>query len=374
MKYQEETKNSIISTLDEKGSLIWSELYKEMRKLYKNIAPATFSSCIKDLLFNKLIDKTDPKVRGKKVHYFLTNKGNQHIKFLLKGHGTNSKVISSDKKNRRIGLYLLIFLFRRPPAYTIESEEEFTALLSKNYLSEKDLTRLSRKEVNKEDSTVTTTTFESESGFFVWKVETLNRRNIPEERSYVYTCILPGLSITDILEDRDKPAFWHINFTKPEVQDAIELLRDEGMLRPIAFSPNGEERYDVYDSSVKMFLEGCWELYTLVFFLTDLIWKKIRPLTTDEIKWVERHTGTQTAHNILRDTSIERYKHYKKIKNKKLYLKKAWPKITEHNDEIKRYTEYLKNIYAKVIEKHPFPFDDLLELIYPKCLQQLVAP
>ena len=220
-------------------------------------------------------------------------------------------------------LYLLLLLFRRPPAYTFESEDEFAALLSKNNLSEKDLTQLTKSEENKEDKTITTTTFESESIFFVWKVETLNKRNIPEGRSYVYTCTLPGLSITDILEARDKPAFWHINFTQPEVQDAFELLLNEGMLRPMAFSPNGEERYDVYDSSVKKFLEGCWGLYNLVYSLTDLIWNKVRAPTTDEIK---------------------------------------------------RYAKYLKEKYAKVIEKYEFPFDDLLEVIYPKCMQQLEAP
>ena len=67
-----------------------------------------------------------------------------------------------------------------------------------------------------------------------------------------------------------------MKFTEPEVQESFNLLRDEGMFRPIAFSLNGELRYDVYDPSVKMFLEDCWELHKLVFFLTDLIWKKIR--------------------------------------------------------------------------------------------------
>ncbi len=145
------------------------------------------------------------------------------------------------------------------------------------------------------------------------------------------------------------------------------------MLRPIAFSPNGEERYDVNDSSVKMFLEDCWELYGIVFFLTDLIWKKIRAPTTDEIKWVKQHNGTLVAKKILQNTSIERYEHFKKIKNKKLYLVRAWPKITDHNDEIKIALEHLKKKHANVIEKYQFPFDDLLELIYPNCLQQLAV-
>jgi DNA-binding PadR family transcriptional regulator len=344
-----------------------------MRASHKTIAPATFSSCIKDLLFNKLINKTDAE-KGKKVYYSLTNKGKQHIKFLLKGYGRQSKGVFGEEEKRLRSLYLLIFLFRRPPAYTFGSEEEFVALLSKNNLSVKDLTRLTKREENKEDKTIITTTFESESGFFVWKVETLNKRNISEERSYVYTCTIPGLSITDILEARNKPAFWHINFTKPEVQDAVEFLRYEGMLRPIAFSPNGEERYDVNDPSVKIFLEDCWELYGIVFFLTDLIWKKIRAPTTDEKKWVEQHHGTLAANKILQNTSIERYKHFKKIKNKKLYLRRAWPTIIDHNDEIKKALEHLKKKHANVIEKYQFPFDDLLELIYPNCLQQLAAP
>ncbi len=344
-----------------------------MRELYKKIAPATFSSCIKDLLLNKVIDKIDTKERGIKVQYFLTNKGKQHFKLLIKVYGKKSKGTSNEETKRRMGLYLLIVLFSKSPAYTFKSEE-FAALLSRNNLSEKDLTRLTKREENKVDKTVTTTTFESESGIFVWKVETLNKRNIPEERSYVYTCKLPGLSITDILEARNNMAFWHMKFTEPEVQESFNLLRDEGMFRPIAFSLNGELRYDVYDPSVKMFLEDCWELHKLVFFLTDLIWKKIRALTTDEIKWVEQHSGTQTANKIRRNTYIERSKHFRKVKNKNIYLKKAWSKITEYNNELKRCIEYHKEKYAEVIEKYQFPFDDLLEIIYPKCLQQLAAP
>ena len=164
------------------------------------------------------------------------------------------------------------------------------------------------------------------------------------------------MSIIDILEGRDNMAFWHMKFTESEVQDAFKLLRDEGMLRPITFSLNGELRYDVYDPSVKMFLEDCWKLYKLVYVITDVIWNKIRPLTTDEIKWVEGHSGTQTADKL------------------RLYLKKDWLKITEHNNEIKRYTEHLTKEYAEVIIKYQFPFDDLLEVIYPKCLQQLASP
>lgn len=182
------------------------------------------------------------------------------------------------------------------------------------------------------------------------------------------------MSITDILEARNKPVFWHVNFTKPEVQDAVELLCYEGMLRPIAFSPNGEERYDVYDQSVRVFLEDCWELYNEVYSMTELIWKKLRSPTADEIRWLELLRGTQTANRILQNTSIERYKHFKKIKNKKIYLKKVWPKIIDMNDEIKRALEYLKKKHANVIEKYQFPFDDLLEIIYPKCLQQLAVP
>src|SRR5689334_21024633 len=106
-----------------------------MRELYDKIAPATFSSCIKELLLYQLIDKTDTKGRGIKVHYFLTNKGKQHFKLLLKGHETKSKGTSNEETKRRLGLYLLIVLFSKPPVYTFKSEEEFAALLSKNNLS-----------------------------------------------------------------------------------------------------------------------------------------------------------------------------------------------------------------------------------------------
>ena len=80
---------------------------------------------------NKVIDKTDTKERGIKVQYFLTNKGKQHFKLLIKVYGTKSKGTSNEETKRRMGLYLLIVLFSKSPAYTFKSEEEFAALFVK---------------------------------------------------------------------------------------------------------------------------------------------------------------------------------------------------------------------------------------------------
>ena len=93
--------------------------------------------------------------------------------------------------------------------------------------------------------------------------------------------------MTDILESRNKPAFWHIKFTKDEVEDAFKLLLNEGMLKPITIMYNGELRYVIYDSLLTEFLDDCWHLYHGVYELTDVVWTRIRKPTNDEIKWLE---------------------------------------------------------------------------------------
>lgn len=125
-----------------------------------------------------------------------------------------------------------------------------------------------------------------------------------------------------------------------EVQKTFELLRSEGMIRFVAFSRNGDNgdiRYDVYDQSVKVFLEDCWELYSEVYSITELIWKKLRGSTADEIRSLELLRGTQTANEISIKMYEKRRKHFERFKNRKQFVEKYWPAILKYNNAIKKH-------------------------------------
>ena len=348
--------------------MYWTRLFSTVKESHHKMANETFNICIKDLLSSKFIDRKHVVEKGKKVDYFLTHKGKQYVRFIL-DHGSGAKGRFGVEKERRKILLFLLLLFRRPHDYTYKSEQEFRDLLSKNNLSERDLQRLTKSEENKNGKTIITTTFESDSGIYVWKIETLDKRENPIERSCAYKYDIPGLSKTDILESRNKPAFWHINFTEYEIQNMFDSLHNESkdpMIRVVAFDHNGEPRYDVSDPSLRELLDVYWDIYNLVYSITEVIWKCVRRPTEDERRWLELLRGTQNADKIRRIF----YEKRKRLKNEPLFIKKTEERMKVCNNKINNLILDLKKTYADVIEKYQFPCDELLEIIYPKFLQR----
>jgi hypothetical protein len=173
------------------------------------------------------------------------------------------------------------------------------------------------------------------------------------------------------LESRNKPAFWHIKFTRDEVKNAFELLLNEDMLKPITIMYKGELRYVISDSLLEEFFVDCWHLYHKVYEMTDVVWNYIRKPTNDEIKWLELIRGTKIADKVRRDAYYARRKFIMKFTNKELVIKKAIKKIKEYNNNINEETIFIEKQYEELIEKYQFPCKDLLELIYPKFLRQI---
>ena len=101
-----------------------------IRKLrQRHLVRASRTCCL-----NKVIDKIDTKERGIKVQYFLTNKGKQHFKLLIKVYGKKSKGTSNEETKRRMGLYLLIVLFSKSPAYTFKSRRICCSFVKEQFI------------------------------------------------------------------------------------------------------------------------------------------------------------------------------------------------------------------------------------------------
>ena len=349
----------------------WRGLYKEIRKVYKKIALETYNSCIKDLLTNKLICKEDVKEKGKRVIYSLTTKGSQRIRLLPRINKTQKITNRLSKKTERLRkAYLLVLLFRGRPEYTIKSKNKFIHFLSTKNLSPKDLVLRNKREENKDGVIRSITVYKQIFDISIWKVETCEILN-PEKKTSIYKFSLPGLSITDILHSRNKPVFWHINFTKDEIQDMFSMLRNEGILRPIAANYNNESRYVISDPQLEGFLEGCGHIHHMVYNMNDAIWSRVRKPTDNEIKRSKLLEGAQLADKKLGKTHDERLKFFLLTRNKKQVSKKIKQTIIEYNDEIKEYIADLKAEYNETIKKYQFLCDELLDLIYPQFLQQL---
>lgn len=349
----------------------WRGVYREIRKIYEKIALETYNSCMKDLLSNKLICKEDVKEKGKRVIYSLTTKGSQRIRLLPRIYEAQ-KITDGliEEAKRLLKAYLLLLLFRARPEYTIKSKNKFIHFLSTKNLSPKDLVLRNKREENKDGVIRSITVYKQISGISIWKIETSEILN-PEKKTSVYKFSLPGLSITDILHSRNKPVFWHINFTKDEIQDMIIMLRSEGILRPIAANYNNELRYEISDPQLEGFLEGCGHIHHMVYNMNDAICSRVRKPTDNDIKRSELLGGAQLADKKFRKARDERLKFFLRTRNKKQVSNKIKQLIIEYNDEIKEYIADLKAEYNETIKKYQFLCDELLDLIYPQFLQQL---
>lgn len=342
-----------------------------MRKIYEKIALETYNSCMKDLLSNKLICKEDVKEKGRKVNYSLTTKGSQRIRLLPRIYEARKITAGLNEEAERLRkAYLLLLLFRAPPEYAIKSKKKFIHFLSTKNLSLKDLVLRNKREEIKDGKIRIITIYKQTSDISIWKIETSEVLN-PEKKETVYKFFLPGLSITDIMESRNKPLFWYIKFTKDEIQDIFRMLRDEGILRPISVNYNNELRYEISDPQLEGFLEECGHIYHMVYNMTDAIWSRIRKPTDNEIKWLKQLRGAQHTDKLGRKTYDERQEFLLRTKNRKWISEKAKKVVIEYNDEIKGYVTDLKNEHDETIRKYQFLCDELLELIYPEFLQQL---
>ena len=64
------------------------------------------------------------------------------------------------------------------------------------------------------------------------------------------------------------------------------------LIRVVAFDHNGEPKYDVSDPSLRELLDVYWDIYNLVYSITEVIWKCVRRPTEDERRWLELLRGT----------------------------------------------------------------------------------
>src|SRR5206468_5842427 len=119
----------------------------------------------------------------------------------------------------------------QPPRYIFETEKDLDDFLLENSLSTKDLVPLRKKEESKDGKTIVVTVFKTLSGIYIVKKEPLNAAPSDGGAQSYFDCYIPGLSITDILYSRSRPAFWHINFTHSEVQHVFNLLQNDGVLQ-----------------------------------------------------------------------------------------------------------------------------------------------
>jgi hypothetical protein len=181
----------------------------------------------------------------------------------------------------------------------------------------------------------------------------------------VCDCSFKGLTIKDILNPKNRPAFRHLNFTLEEVEEAFKTLHQEKLLKPMRMHSN-EIIYAITDNSLERLLEDCLDLYDFVYGTIYGIWRFIRGPTREEIEWLELFKGTQDTSRIRRKAFDER--HTRRKEKTKEWLKWYKGDVRESEKAINEMVSDLNKNHADTIKRYGFPSEDIMKIVYPKFL------
>jgi DNA-binding MarR family transcriptional regulator len=478
MKYDTHIDKVVLSQISPGGAQLFTrktsfnKLYNTVCQNYQRISRTTFSSHLKRLMDEGLIERRDPGIRGTAVYYYPTDYGKRYFRLFPSEE--------QDKKERFERVYQLLFFFvskyhEEGITYRLDSEGQFENFLLRLKISKNDLIVDSIRHNNsggaypiekKMYESKTITTFRPISGLNIWKEdhhqctwfslramtmgssheirhkktykithddhgkiilrpivkkEEAEDGQIRREKSEIgdfsyYYCKFPvgGISVSDIM-DQGEFVFEHAGFTIEEIGRAVELLREEDILRPakILF---GEIRYSFNPAHepLKELLKEYWRIPRHILAIMNRIWQNLRGPTPEERKWLELFHGEKVAGEMLRSAYYQRHS-YQRIVKGSITLEKMLKTFTDMSKEnrkkvidnttrqekrkmiiqiqrdlgvfvseaeyniflirdfdngLKENMKEIEEKYADVIRKYSFPLKGLLKIIYPEFIQQ----
>jgi len=170
------------------------------------------------------------------------------------------------------------------------------------------------------------------------------------------------------LDGSGREAFWYLNFTRTEIEEAVHLSMNEGMIKPIKkFIYDAEPRYRISGKLLRPWLANLREFYKLVTVTMDDLWRTIRKPSTHE--WLRFLYGPSDEYR-LELYNIRHRRNYtppsedKQVKQM-IIRGKDWTK--KDMKQIAKDWSRLKEESLKM-EKYRFPADLLPDIICPKSL------
>jgi DNA-binding HxlR family transcriptional regulator len=368
MRYDLKIDGIIIKCLNERD-MHWNELYRHVCESYKHISYDAFTKHLKILRSKKLVDCNDIKERGVKVYYFLTEEARQQRRLKIlqyKSSKERTRMEIKTNEDRRQAVFILLFLFRKRHTYHLETEQDFDNFLSTFNLTGKVFTLGSNKlEIAKDKNQ-----FYRNSTLIAGDV-IVNRRELVDSRSHQshslsYRCSIRRINLKEILNPETRPAFWHLKLTEGEINDAIQSLREEGLIRPFMYQ--NEPLYFVVDKSLEVLLDDCYNLYKDIYNAILHIWEFLRKPTPEEVGWLELFEGTKRSSEIRN----EAYKKRKAIREDKRpgFLNWLKKENKEWEIELRKMVSQIMTRHNKAIQEYRFPTKKIFELINPEFLHE----
>jgi hypothetical protein len=377
MLYDKELDKSIVKELNDSDTLGYNELYRIICKSYRKIGKGDYDFHIKKLQNENAIQKSEVLVgKIKKSRYYLTKEGKQkhRLQILeLKTEKEKSEYILANENERRTITYLLLIydyrLMRSFKSRILDLDEKGLELqLQKCNTSRNALLINDDNHVNgiiKNNKRERVTAFKTKTDIKVFKFEKFNRKG--EIKSTFYNMMLPGFSLDEYKENLNLRGIANTGFTNEEIEFGLANLLKEKVLEPV-IEYDGQPRYVIIDDNLYSFIENLLLLTEYIEKKMDLVWAFIRRPTKEDIKWMELFIGIKNTQELL--IKIREIRKITK-KNKNL-IQQARDQIYTLEKGIDKFIEHKKKEYADTIEKHAFPCNEILEIVYPKHFQKVL--
>lgn len=278
--YNQEIPKLIVEILIQNGEVQDSKIYNILiQKLKCTISQTTYNKHKKTLLEDGIIKRREITNSNKKIpptFYSLTDKGKKDYNLRI------LDIHSSINKNR--ALYQLLLFFECYKRSNLMTERQFKNFLKEIGIKFENMEKMSLerlKHIQQNIFSIVTNSFKTYNNISIGEF-----KNLSNSSKYYYV-VLPGFTMQEFLgylelikkgkEPRpfsqsptrlEIPYFRYQNFSKEEVSDAIELLKTNGIIKPILEIYRGEMRYDICNESVKEILYDYWYLHICDFHIS----------------------------------------------------------------------------------------------------------
>jgi len=332
------------------------------RQLLKNLST---------MVQKKLLDRDDPTgKRGSRVQYSLTETGERtyHLKIL----GTDKAV------EKRKNLYQILLSFQEFKKTHQRTERQLGRFLRQIGYSRTDLKEIRTSNGGFPRSTI----YEPIRGVKIVKWIQSDSKVDPKNIACYYIAI-PGFTVKEFIsylkklriqkEPRpfssyqgitDVPFVLYRNYTNKAVENAIDSLRKDGLIKIINAVFPGEMRFDIADESLRQFVKDVWDVHLLDFrLLNERLAYDGKP--TEEIKnYLALLYGQDNVDKILIHSYPTRISYKNEIKNDKQKRAIAKRFIRDFDNRRRSRIKDIINTHKKVIKEHKIATELIEEISF----------
>ena len=293
-------------------------------------------------------------------YYSLTTKGKKIDK--LKVTGADYE----DNRSKKKKLYMLLLCFELFKRGRILSERQFPNFLKQYDSSIDKLEKINDKNINQE-STLNISIFNKDVTFYKTfnGIQIIKFKNANDEKYYYYT-VIPGFSAEEFKfyielikkgkephpfsEDRTSieiPIISYLNFSMEEIEDAINLLRQNDIIKPIKSVIAGEMRYGIKNDDLQTIFIFLWHLHIIDFYMVMNRLIDCNTFLENDLKFLIFYYGQKKAGKML----AYLYDYKRKYKKNKIDKSIDFEYLKDFEEQRKVLVNMIESLYKKTVQK-----------------------